>query len=148
MLSDLTTVLFPLFDCLDELVLREQEKKVSKAHGDHDQSLVPHDHVVHGDDCQNGYGHCVHGAVPDQRPLFHGDWPAADCQARARWHAQRVVHAAAHHCAHAEVGLGHKSSDHGDKKLRRASCRRHERGTGNVRRDPQIWKPYNIINII
>jgi len=132
-MSDLTTVVFPLFDCFDELVLCEQEDKISEEHGDHDQGLVPHNHVVHGDGGQNGYRRCVHGAVPEQWPLFHSNWPAADGQARARRHTQGVVHSAAHHRTYTEVGLGHESSNHGDEKLGRASCRRHERRTCNVR---------------
>jgi len=120
-------------------VLREQEDKVTETHGDHGHRLVPHDHIVGGDGCQHGNGRRVHAAVPDQRPFFHGDGPpVAGCQARARRHAKCVVHAAAHHRAHAEVGLGREGSDHGDDELGCACRCRHECRPGHVRRNSHI----------
>lgn len=126
--------LFDLFDGRDELVLLEQEHEVPEVHGDHDQRLVPHDHVVDGDDGQHGYGGHVDTAVADQRPPFHGYGPAGG-QTGERRDAQGVVHPAAHHRAHADVRLGEECSDHGDEQFRRARGRRHESRPGHVRRN-------------
>jgi len=64
-MPDLTIIVFPLFDFHNELVLREQEDKISKEHGNHNQRLVPNDDVVDGDGSQHGYGRYVHDTVAD-----------------------------------------------------------------------------------
>lgn len=64
-MPDLTIIVFPLFDFRNELVLREQEDKISKEHGNHNQRLVPNDDVVDGDGSQHGYGRYVHDTVAD-----------------------------------------------------------------------------------
>lgn len=126
-----TTVVLQLSDRRHQLVLREQEQEVPAVHEHHDQRLVPHDHVVDGDRGQDGYGRDVHGAVSEQRPLVHSDRVAGG-QAGTGRHAQRVVHAAAHHRAHPEVRLGQERSDDGHEQLGRTGGCGHERGPGHV----------------
>jgi len=55
---------FQFFGGRLKLALCEHQQEISEVHNEHEQRLVPHDHVVHDNDGQRDDGHNIHATIP------------------------------------------------------------------------------------